>query len=229
MLKPQKKISRREIKEDKLITTYFNARGWVEKNSKNITYAVIGLIAAAVVIFLWTENRAESNEKATAALARIIPYYDQGNYNLAVAGIPQEGIMGLQAIVNEEGSTNAGQLAKLYLANSYYALKEYDKALECYDDISISDKMITSSAIAGAAACYEVKGSFDKAASYYEKAASKNMTNVQAPHNLQRAAINYAAAGKKDKAVEILQILKKEFPASPYAREADRFIAEFSS
>jgi TolA-binding protein len=89
--------------------------------------------------------------------------------------------------------------------------------------------MITASAYAGMAACYEVKGDFSQAASYFEKAASKNMTLVQAPENLQRSAVNYAAAGKKEKAVEILQTLKKEFPSSPYSRDVDRFIAEYTS
>jgi TolA-binding protein len=74
-----------------------------------------------------------------------------------------------------------------------------------------------------------VKGDFSHAASYFEKAASKNMSLMQAPENLQRAAMNYAAAGEKEKAVELLQTLKKEFPTSPYARDVDRFIAEYSS
>jgi tetratricopeptide (TPR) repeat protein len=228
MLKPQKKISRREIKEDKLVTVYFEARSWLEKNRKVIYYIAIGLVAAAVIVFLWSKNRTESNDKATAMLAKVVPYYDQGNYNMALNGVPQQGIMGLQTVVDEYGSTKTGELAKLYLANCYYAMKDYDKALEYYDDISVSDKLVSSSAIAGAAACYEVKGDFSKAASYFEKAASKNMTLMQAPQNLQRSAVNYAAIGKKEKAIELLQTLKKEFPTSPYARDVDRFIAEYS-
>jgi len=161
-------------------------------------------------------------------LAKVTPYYDEGKYDQAINGVPQEGTQGLQAIVDEHGSTKVGQLAKLYLADSYYALKNYDKALECYDDISVSDKLVSASAIAGVAACYEAKGDFSKAASYFEKAASKNMTPMQAPENLQRSAVNYAAIGKKEKAVELLQTLKKEFPTSTYAREVDRFIAEYS-
>jgi TolA-binding protein len=229
MLKPQKKISRREIKEDKLVTAYFGIRGWLEQNTKIIYYVAIGLVAAAAIIFLWSKNKTESNNKATAMLSRIIPSYDQGTYNVAVNGIPQEGVQGLQAIVTEYGNTKAGELAKLYLANSYYALKDYDNALKYYDDISVSDKLISSSALAGAAACYEAKGDLSAAASYFEKAASKYMTLMQAPQNLARSAVNYAAIGKKEKAIELLQTLKKEFPKSPYAWEVDRFIAEYSS
>ena len=51
---------------------------------------------------------------------------------------------------------------------------------------------------------------------------------MQAPENLQRAAANYAAVGKKEKAIELLQMLKKEFPSSSYARDVDRYIAQYS-
>ncbi len=229
MLKPQKKVSRREIKEDRLVTAYFETREWIEINTKILSYIGIGLIGVVVIGFLWSKNKAESNDKATTMLAKVVPYYDAGKYDLAINGVPQEGTQGLQSIVDEHGSTKAGQLAKLYLANSFYTIKNYDKALEYYDDVSVSDKMITASALAGVAACYEAEGDLSKAASYFEKAASKNMTLVQAPENLQRSAVNYAAVGKKEKAVELLQTLKKEFPTSTYAREVDRFIAEFSS
>ncbi|MCX6121994.1 MAG: tetratricopeptide repeat protein [Ignavibacteriales bacterium] len=228
MLKPQKKISRREIKEDKLVTKYFEARQWIDENTKILSYVGIGIAGLVIIGFLWSKSRADSNLKATAMLAKVTPYYDEGRYDLAINGVPQEGTQGLQAVVDEHGSTQAGEIAKLYLANSYFALKSYDKALNTYDDISVSDKMITASAYAGMAACYEAKSDFSHAASYFEKAASKNMTVMQGPENLQRSATNYAAAGKKEKAIELLQTLKKEFPTSPYARDVERLIAEYS-
>ena len=229
MLKPQKKVSRREIKEDKLATTYFEARQWIDANKRLVGYIVAAPIIIVVLWFLWSQKTTEWNNKAATMLAKVLPYYDSEKYDLAVNGNPQEGVQGLQAIVDEYGSSQTGQMAKLFLANSYFALKNYDKALQYYDDISVKDKMTSASAYAGMAACYEIKKDFAKAASYFEKAASKNMTLVQAPENLQRAAVNYAASGKKEKAVELMLMLKKEFPTSSVARDADRFIAEFSS
>jgi tetratricopeptide (TPR) repeat protein len=229
MLKPQKSISKKEIKEDRLVTTYFQARKWIEENKRIAGYIIAIPFVIAFLVFWWNQRTNERNMEASAMLAKVTPYYDEGRYDLAINGVPQEGIQGLQTIVDEYSGTNNGQFAKLYLANSYFGLKNYDKALEYYEDISISDKLISASAIAGAAACYEAKEEYEKAATAYEKAASKNMTIAQAPENLQRAALNYAAAGKKEKAVELFQTIKKQFPTSSVARDADLYIAEYSS
>jgi tetratricopeptide (TPR) repeat protein len=228
MLKAQKKISMKEIKEDRIVTMYFQAQAWINENKRLAAYIVGAPIAIAVIIFFWIQKRSEWNLEANAKLAKVMTYYDQGKYNEAVNGSPQEGVQGLEAIVEEHGSVPSGEVAKFYLANSYFALGNYSKALSTYDDVSISDKMIKSAALAGEAACYEVKGNYSEAASYFEKAASKGIPDLQAPGNLQRAAVNYAAAGEKEKAVDILQKIKKEFPSSVAARDVDKYIAEFS-
>jgi tetratricopeptide (TPR) repeat protein len=228
MLKPQKKLNMKEVKEDKLVTFYFQARAWLDQNKRLAAYIVGIPIAIAVIVFFWVQKRNEWNVEATTKLAKVLPFYDQGKYQEAVSGVPQEGVQGLEAIVQEHGSVPSGEIAKLYLANSYYALGNYDKALSFYDGVSVSDKMLTSAAYAGEAACYEIKGNYSEAASYFEKAASKGIPELQAPENLQKAAVNYAAAGKKEKAVDLLQKIKKEYPASNEARNADRYIAEFT-
>lgn len=229
MLNPQKKIPKKEIKEDKLVSSYFRARQWAEENTRLLTYVALGIAACIAVGFIWMKNRAEDADKATTQLAKIQPYYDENKYELAINGVPQEGAQGLQVIVDEYGGTRPGEIARLYLANSYYALGDYDKALENYKKISVDDRLVAASAYAGAASCFEAKNDYEEAGAYFEKAAKKDMTMIQAPGNLQRAAWDYAKAGKKEKAVELLQMLKKEFPNSPDSRNADLYIAEYQS
>jgi TolA-binding protein len=227
MLKPKKGISKREIKEDKLVTTYFKSRGWIEQNRRLVSYIIAVPIILVAVLWFVQNNRRQNNERATTDLAKVYRLYDQGQYQLAVDGIPQENIRGLQSIVDDYGSTQAGEMAKLYLADSYFNLRNYEKALKCFGGVGISDKLLSSTALAGEAACQEAKGNHDDAANLYEQAASKFMTAIQAPDDLFRAAINYSKAGNKEKAAEMLHRLKKEFPTSAYARDVDRYLAEF--
>lgn len=229
MLKPQKKIDRKEIKEDKLVSTYFKLNTWIDQNKRIFYYIISSPFVIAFIWFIWSQKKAEANENATAKLGKIIAYYDEGRYQEAIYGIPQQGLQGLQGIVDEHGNTESGEYAKLFLANAYYAVKNYDKALEYYDDVSIKDKMLTATALAGVASCYEIKGDYVKAAAYFEKAAFKNMTQLLAPEYLQKSAINYGLSGQKEKAVELLQTIKKEFPNSQEAYQANLYISQFSN
>ena len=49
----------------------------------------------------------------------------------------------------------------------------------------------------------------------------------QAEH-LYNAARNYAQAGDKERALDILKRLKKNYPATTYGREAERYITQLS-
>ncbi|HTP12049.1 MAG TPA: tetratricopeptide repeat protein, partial [Bacteroidota bacterium] len=219
--------SKKEIKEDKLVTFYFESRRWVDENRRLVSYIVAVPVILALVGWFWSNNRSQNNQRATTDLAKVYQVYDQGQYKLAVDGIPQENIRGLQSIVDDYGSTPSGEMAKLYLADCYFNLKDYDKALRYYSDVNVSDKLLASAAIAGEAACHEAKGEHEDAAVLYEKAASKYMSALQAPDDLFYAAHNYARAGKKAKAVEMLDRIKKEFPNTAYARDLDRYLVEF--
>lgn len=229
MLKPTKKISRKEMKEDKLVMTYFEATTWYEKNKKLVSSVLTGLAIVVIAAVVIRNNIASNNEQANTELGKVIKYYDQSNYEAAINGVPQENVRGLQAVVSEYGGTHAGKFAKFYLANSFFATGNYDKALEYYLDVDINDDLIQASAYAGAAACYESKSDHANAAMYYEKAAQRGKNNVQAAEQLHHAAMNYAAVGKKEKAVELLKKVKKNFPTSSIAREVDRYIASINS
>jgi TolA-binding protein len=229
MLKPKKKISKKEIKEDKLVTTYYEATTWYQNNKRLVNGVLTGLVILAIVVVAYANNVSANNQRATAELGNILPYFDQEKYDVAINGDLQENVRGLQAIVNDYGSTRAGELAKFYLADAYFAQDDYDVALHFYLDVSVSDELVMASAQAGAAACYAAKGDHEKAAAYYEKAAFRSSKDPNAAENILHAAQNYAAAGKKEKALDLYRKLKKDYPTSTYSREIDRWIAEVNA
>ncbi|MEX0737315.1 MAG: tetratricopeptide repeat protein [Bacteroidota bacterium] len=229
MLKAQKKLSKREIKEDKLVTSYFEATSWYEHNKKLVSSVVTGLILVAVVAVVVVNNMRSNNEKATSELGKVLRLYDEGRFDLAIDGNPQQNVRGLQAIVDDYGSTNAGELATFYLASAYYAQGNYDKALEYFLDVNLDDPMISSSGLAGVAACYEVKADHARAAEYFERAAFNDPRGVLAAEHIMHAAQNFVKAGNREKAVDLYKLLKRDYPTSSYVREIDRYIAEASS
>lgn len=233
MLTPKKKISKKEIKEDALLTAYAQTTTFYYENKKMIGYAMTGLVVLIIGLFIFMNNRKANNEKAALEFAKVFSIYDAGlmdkaQYTAAINGKPEQGVIGLKAIVENYGSTESGETARLYLANSYYYLGQYDEALKHFDDYSGGEPMLRASAVAGMAACHEAKKDFSEAGQQFEKAAGILTTNANAPEYLNSAARCFGIAGEKEKAVTLLKQLKKEYPASSSARDADRYISQFS-
>jgi tetratricopeptide (TPR) repeat protein len=229
MLRAQKKISKKIIKEDVIATRYFQARTWLDENRKRLS--TIGTVVAIVLVGLWFyfNNVKTNNEKAASEFAKVFTYFDNGQYQIAVGGIPEHNVSGLQAIVDNYGGTTAGNVAKFYLASCYYNMQEYDKALQYFDDFSGNDPLLKVAALSGVGGCYEAKQNFKKAAEAFEKAASKNADDPNIADNLSHAARNYGKAGEKQRAIDLLNRVKKEYPTSAAARNVERYLAEINA
>ncbi len=227
MLRPKKKITKKELKHDPVVSTYARATTFYYENKKYISYAVTALMVIAVAGFIYTNNRRASTEKAAAELGKVYQLFDGGQYSQAIEGIPERGIMGLKAIV-ENYSGPSAELARFYLANSYYYLGKYDESLQHFKECNHGDNILQASALAGAAACYEAKGDHVAAATYYEKAVDKASKSPSAAEYLHQAAYNYGVGGEKEKAINLFKRIRKDYPNSPQAREVDRYIAQFS-
>ena len=226
MLRPRKKITKKELKQDRLVTTYFKVVDFLRNNRKIVSGVVTGLIIAVIVVVAYLNNRRSDNLKAATDLSQVLNFFNGGAYQVAINGDPTHNITGLKSIVENYGGTETGEEAKVYLADCYYYLGDYDNALKYFEDYDGSDKFLDASALAGVAEVYEVKGDYEKAAEYYGRAAARDSRNFLTPQYLVGAARNYIKIGKKDKAIDLLARVQKDFPDSPYASNLDYYMAE---
>jgi tetratricopeptide (TPR) repeat protein len=227
MLASKKKISRREIKQDKLVENYFKVKNFYLDHPK-IILGTAGAIVLIVFVVIFLINKSKENaEIANTQLAGVLKLYDQGTYQQAIDGVPAKNIRGLKSIVEDYGSTESGETAKLYLANSYMFLGNLDEALKYYDDYSGDIDLMKAAAYAGIAICYEAKNNLKYAAEYFMKAANVMKNAAVTPEYLTNAARAYSQIGEKIKAKKILDQMKKDFPDSQFARDYDRYTAEF--
>jgi len=219
-----KKLSKKEIQEDKLVTTYFKTVGYLNDNKKVL--GIIGgvIVVAALIVYFLINKFQNDNLAATASFAKVMEYYDTGSYSIAIDGKSDENIKGLKAIVEEYGSSEQGEIAKIYLANAYFYTNKIEEALKYYSDFGGSDPNFKAAAKAGIAACYEAKNEFEKAADYFYDAANVSKLNVSNATYLLEAGRTYFKLGKSEKAKEILDKLKKEYPNTSEFRTADRYL-----
>lgn len=234
MLKPKKKISRKEMKKDALLTAYEQSVLFYEQNKKMIQYALTAVVVIAIAVVVYTNNRRTNDQKAAAELGKVFPVFDAGasdarQYKTAIDGQPERGIMGLKSIVDNYGGTESGELARFYLATAYLNLGRYDDAIRQFKNFSGSSKLLRASVQSGLGACYEALGDYRDAGASFEQAAALDNVTATIPQYLSSAGRCYGLAGEKEKAVALLKRLQREFPMSSYAREAERYIVQFSA
>lgn len=227
MLKRKKDLAQRKVvKQDALITTYENAISWYQNNKKLVTNVGIALVLVIAAGWFYLNNQHQNNEKAALEFAKVFTYYDNGQYQIAMNGIPEKNVRGLIAIVGDYGSTHYGNLSKFYLANCLYNTGDVEKALAMFEDADLDSPLLEASRLAGIAVCNEAKGNFAEAAKNFEKAGKYSANDPNAPDNLANAARDYAKAGDKDQAIELYQLIKKEHASSAAAREVEKRIEE---
>ena len=158
MLTKQKKLSRKEIKEDKLVEFYYKSQSFFEEN-KNKIFTYLGALALVVVaVILFMNYRSGQNDDAAVHLSKVMDMYDMGDYLGAIEGKKDVKMLGLKDIVAEYGSTENGETAKIYLANSYANLGKSDEALKYYEDYSGGIDIYVAASLAGQAGYYAAKG-----------------------------------------------------------------------
>ena len=157
-----------------------------------------------------------------------MPLYDQAQYQLAIDGQPGTELTGLKSIVDEYGSTEQGEIAKIYLANSLYNTGKVDEALDVYESYSGDIPLHKATALAGVAACLISLSKNLEAAENYEKAAFVNKFNPLNADYLLKAGIQYKKAGKDNEAKEMFEMIKRDYTASNASREADKFLSSIN-
>jgi tetratricopeptide (TPR) repeat protein len=228
MLTKQKKLSRKEIKEDKLVEFYYKSQSFFEEN-KNKVFTYLGAVALVVIaVILFMNYRSGQNEEAAGHLSKVIDMYDMGDYLGAIEGKKDVKMLGLKDIVAEYGSTENGETAKIYLANSYANLGKSDEALKYYEDYSGDIDIYVAASLAGQAGYYAAKNEYVKAADLYMKASRVSKTDVMNSDYMFQAAVNYFDAGDKDQAKSLLQTIKEDYKTSAVYSQVDRYLTQLN-
>lgn len=209
--------------EDKMLEYYYKGTDYFEKN-KNRVYTVLTVIVILiVVVFIYFRNQSQKEETAALELSKVKNIYAMDNFQAAINGDSLGMTKGLQYIVDNYGSTESGQGAKIMLANSYYNLRDFDKAEKYYKDYSGKNELFKSAAFAGIASVYETKGDWKNAAKYYENA-SKVSKNV--PNNdefMYYCIRSYFNAKDNENLTKSIKYFKTEYPKSKFLGQLARY------
>ncbi|MGK0251283.1 MAG: TolA-binding protein [Gammaproteobacteria bacterium] len=209
---------------------------WVEKNQRPILYGIVGILVVVLAFLAYTKFVSEPKEvEAASELAQAQESFntalDSTNetvkdslYTVALSG--SNGKYGLLDIVDNYGSTKAGNLANYYAGMSYLEVKKYAEAISHLQDFKSDDMILAPLAQGAIGDAFMQLDQASEALGYYEKAAGTNPNDFTTPRFLFKAGVAAIELGQSATALKHLNALKDNYADSEYAAQADLYIGK---
>jgi len=189
-----------------------------EKYKKAIIIGVVAVIVVIVAaILLHNYYFAPRAEQASTELAKSQELFNQEQYDKALAGF--------QKVANEYGSTDAGNLAQLYIGICQANLGKWQEAVNAFESFSgKGDAMISPAAEGALGNAYANLNQLDKAVDHLKKAAEMADNNSLSPTFLIQAGEILESQGKKADALKLYQEVKEKYFNSMQYQTIDAYI-----
>jgi len=205
---------------------------WVEKNSKPL-FAGLIVVAALIFGYLGYNKFIKEPKEIEAANELAYPkgFFDQAQassvavdsiYNLALNGA--DGKYGLLDIIDNYGSTNAGNLAKYMVGISYLKMNDYENAITYLNKFTTKDEIIGAQALGNIGDAFADINQPEQALEYYEKAANFESNAFTTPMYLLKAGNTAMELKNYKKAESIFTTIKDKYTSSDEAKDIMMYI-----
>ena len=213
----KEKDTNKELEVEEIVS---KSEQFIENNSKKIIYGIIAVaLVVGAVLGIKHGYLVPQEKKAAAAMFKGEQYFARDSFALALNGNGAD-YEGFEAIIDQYGSTDAGNLAKAYAGICYYKMGDTQKALDLLKSFSGKDQMVSPAVTGLIGDCYVNMGNTKEGISYFEKAAKEADNEVISPIYLKKAGIAYENLKEYDKAVKAYTTIKDKYFSSACATPA---------
>jgi len=215
-----KKVSRKKLlnEPDEFITTTGRVIQYVRENQRRLTIYAIIVVAVIAVGFLgysyfrWQEEKAEAIQQQALQMYQTA-YSQTGNLEKEKENY-KKALEKFKEALGVYGRGVTGQVSHLYIGNCYYAMREYDNAIQAYGQCL--DGPFRTLALQSLGYAYETKGDYNRALENFGKNA-EGATNPEQEEGLLGVARCYEALKQNPKALEAYQKALSRNPKSKMA------------
>ncbi|MBD3166008.1 tetratricopeptide repeat protein [bacterium] len=207
MARAQKRLKRKEIKQDPLVKTVADAELFFHQHGRKFMIAG-GVLLVAVIVALFIGSMRESrNEESMSLLSETRGLINEGKTEQAKTA--------LRGISNDYSGTTGGAEALFTLAqinleegNSEKAAEQYERFLEKYK----GEYLLDLSAMDGYAVALENLERFEEAAAMYDRIIAKDKMGHLKPFALYKAGRCYREIGDFETAQARFQTVIDDYP-----------------
>jgi len=197
---------------------------FIGDNSKNISYAIFGVIAV-VLIFIGVKRFYVDplEEEASSQMYLAEKFFEQDSFNYALNGYGN--YPGFIQVIEHYGITKTANLAKYYAGVSSLNIGDYEQAIDYLKDFKTDDLLIGAAKFSSLGDAYVESGDFSAAVGAYKNGIKEFTNDFSTPILLKKTGIAYEEMGEYDKAIETFKELKSKYPNSVEGRDIDKYIA----
>lgn len=224
MSSKKKKDTTEEVFEN-VEQTLTKTEVFIEENRNTLGIIVVGILVIAGAVWgyqKWIKEPLELEAQQNLFMAE--QWFKGDSLDIALNGRGQ--FMGFLDIIDEYGSTKAGNMARYYAGISYLRQGDFTNAISYLDKFKGKDEILSVIATGAIGDAFLELNQPEEALEYYLKATKINKNDLARPVYLKRAGLVAEDLGDHKKALELFKALKKEHKDSREAADIDRYIAK---
>ena len=220
MLKPRRKIIKKELKKDPYIDFLSRTKNNVDENKKLYTRLMLGTVVIIVALLFFRNNLQNSKDAGAESLGKALVTLASGDLDNAT--------LQFEFIADEYDNNEAGTLAKYYLARAHFNDKDYLAAYSYLNQITDENFKLAQFPVS----IYKMLGFIaledgDQAAAmdYYEQALEKSKIVQQEQSITLDLADVLLKMGDFGRSLELVQkVLDEADPRTPVNNRAEELI-----
>lgn len=213
------KMTKEELREDKVVTAITDAGQWVKRNGVFVTVGVLLVLAALIVTQVVRQGRARAERDAAVLLL-------EGETLYQSAG-PADALTRFADAAERYAGSRSGRIALLRAGDCRLEIGDHGQAVESYRrflETGAATGMLRASALRGQASAHDSMKEHALAAALFLQAADVPR-NPLAGDDLISAGNAWLDAGDSGSAEAAFQRFLADHPDHPRAREAEEGIA----
>jgi len=197
---------------------------FVRENQKSLIFIAGAIVAMVIIYFAYQKMYlAPREEKAASQMYVAQDAWAKKDWDKALKG--DAGYPGFEKIISDYSNTKAANLAYFYAGIAYLNKGEYKKAIDALTNYRGGDIMAAAEALGGTGDAYVELKDYDKASTFFKKAADKAGNKFLSPFYLKKLGLVYEEQKDYKSAGETYKKIKSDYPESTEAQSMDAYIA----
>lgn len=197
---------------------------FVRENQKSLIFIGTAIVAMILIYIAYQKLYIGPREITAENQMHVAQdFWQKKDWDKAIKG--DAGYPGFEKIIDEYSNTKSANLAYFYLGTAYLNKGEYRKAIDNLTSYRGSDLMVAAEALGNTGDAYVELKDYDKAETYFKKAADKAKNKFLTPLYLKKLGLVYEAKNDYKSADDAYKQIKTDYPESIQASNIDEYIA----